>query len=332
MTLNAGDVIGASVTGSGTRLRVFDPAQRLVIGSTQDASFIYPATTPLPGGGNAVLAHVADETGTYYIEVTGIPGDYDVTLQGFRPGPAARGVTQTIFLDFDGAQLNTAPFGGSGVRTLSPLSGFLGLWGLPASAEDALIDRVISTVTENLEQDFAGTGVQLNVLNSRDDPDPFGQPNVSRLIIGGTIAESGVNTIGIAQSIDPGNFDTAETRADPARRRLRPGDRPRVVQPLPRGGERPGAVRRHRAGEHRLPRGRPLARQLARRPVRRRAEPDGRRAATSPCCTGSGPDGVGGTADDVDVDFGEDTYNPFEGFTGIEDTAANTRAALLQGP
>ena len=43
---------------------------------------------------------------------------------------------------------------------------------------------------------------------------------------------------------------------------------------------------------------------------------------------GVGPDGIGGTADDPDVDFGEDLLSPFEGFTGIEDTAARTRWAL----
>ena len=53
--------------------------------------------------------------------------------------------------------------------------------------------------------------MQVNVLNSRDHADPFGQPDVSRLIVGGTIAESGIDTIGIAQSIDPGNFETEET-------------------------------------------------------------------------------------------------------------------------
>jgi hypothetical protein len=35
---------------------------------------------------------------------------------------------------------------------------------------------------------------------------------------------------------------------------------------------------------------------------------------------GVGPDGVGGTADDTDVDFGDDAYLPFEGLSGTEDT------------
>ena len=35
---------------------------------------------------------------------------------------------------------------------------------------------------------------------------------------------------------------------------------------------------------------------------------------------GVGPDGIGGTAHDPNVKFGEDDYTPVEGFTGIEDT------------
>ena len=39
-----------------------------------------------------------------------------------------------------------------------------------------------------------------------------------------------------------------------------------------------------------------------------------------PGLVGVGPDGIFGTADDVDVDFGKDTFVPNEGFTGVEDT------------
>ena len=35
---------------------------------------------------------------------------------------------------------------------------------------------------------------------------------------------------------------------------------------------------------------------------------------------GVGKDGVGGTKDDLDVDFRKDRFYPFEGFTGTEDT------------
>ena len=61
-------------------------------------------------------------------------------------------------------------------------------------------------------------------------------------------------------------------------------------------------------------------RQLPRRPVQRGAQPDGPGGGNFPLLYGVGRDGVGGTADDPDVDFEMDTYNPSEGFTGLEDT------------
>jgi hypothetical protein len=46
---------------------------------------------------------------------------------------------------------------------------------------------------------------------------------------------------------------------------------------------------------------------------------------------GAGPDGVGGTPDDTDVDYGRNRLNPFEGFTGTEDTLNRTAWALAHG-
>ena len=44
------------------------------------------------------------------------------------------------------------------------------------------------------------------MLNARTNPELIGQENVSRIYVAGTIAETGISTIGIAQYIDPGNF------------------------------------------------------------------------------------------------------------------------------
>jgi hypothetical protein len=52
--LRAGDVLGATVKGSAAYLTVYDTVPREVHGSDQDATFIYPADSLLPGGGNAV--------------------------------------------------------------------------------------------------------------------------------------------------------------------------------------------------------------------------------------------------------------------------------------
>jgi hypothetical protein len=331
--LRAGDVLGGSVTGGGTELTVYDPSRRERIGSRQDASFIYPASSPLPGGGNAVFAHVADVTGRHAIAVTGGTGNYDITLEVYRPGAEslAKTAMQTIFLDFDGARVNTGIFGGPGVRQLSPFRAFLGRWGLTAAQEGAVGDRIVKTVTENLRRDFGAKGVAVRVVDGRHHKDPFGQPNVSRVVVGGTIAESGIPTIGIAQSIDPGNFETEETAlvlldvlSDPAADYEDPNpslnayltpqsDRVGFV------GQAVGNVVSHEAG-HFL--GSFHVDQFD--TVLNLMDQGG----NFPLLYGVGPDGVGGTADDWDVDFGEDAYNPGEGYTGVEDTAANTKWGL----
>ncbi len=43
---------------------------------------------------------------------------------------------------------------------------------------------------------------------------------------------------------------------------------------------------------------------------------------------GPGPDNIGGTADDRDVDFGKNQLNPGEGFNGTEDTLNRTAFGL----
>ena len=329
VNLRAGDVLSGSAADAAERLTIYDPDVREVFGSSQDASGIYPILSPLAGGGNAVVDHVATKAGTYYLAVEGVPGDYDVTLEVYRPGPQTRTATQKIFLDFDGQRINTAIWGGPGVSTLSPLSAFTGRWGIPAAQQNALIDRIIATVTENLKSDFSGTGVKIKILNSRDNADPFGQPDVSRLIIGGTVAESGVDTIGIAQSIDPGNFDTAETAlilldivSAPA------ADEPQAsfnayLTPASNRvkfvGTALGNIASHEAG-HYL--GNWHVDQF--NTVLNLMDQGG----NFPLLYAVGPDGVGGTADDPDVDFGEDTLNPNEGFTGLENTRTRTRWGL----
>lgn len=326
--LRSGDVLSSTVKGAATTLSVLNPSKREVFGSSQDASSIYPANTKLTGGGNATVDHVAATSGTYYLGVIGGSGSYDVDLEVFRPKLEA-GATQTIFLDFNGQKLNTGIFGGRGVTTLSPLSAFLGRWGIPASQQNAVIDRVVSTVTENLKRDFAGTGVAVKILNSRDNADPFGKANVSRLIVGGTIEESGVDTIGIASSIDPGNFDTADTALillDVVSGTVEEyGDASfnyylnASSNKVKFVGTALGNIASHEAG-HYL--GNWHVDQFNN--VLNLMDQGG----NFPLLYGVGDDGVGGTADDPDIDFGVDTLNPNEGFTGQENTRARVQWGL----
>jgi hypothetical protein len=331
--LRKGDVLGASLSGQAAWITVFDRHGVNVHGSNQDASFIYSANTPLPGGGNAVTDHVTDEDGWHYLAVSDGAGEYEIVVEAYRPGLEGGKKVQNLFLDFDGARLNTSIFGGPGVRTLSPMRDFLPAWGLTAADENAVINQVVATVTENIRRDLKNSGLNskfdVRILNSRDHRDTFGQPNVSRLIVGGTIDESGIPTIGIAQSIDVGNFDPDESAlilldvlSAPA------GDDASLntyITPASNKvlfvGRAVGNVASHEAGhffgDFHVDQFNEQANLMD-------------QGGNFPLMFAVGPDNVGGTADDPDVDFGEDDFNPNEGFTGIEDTATRLTFVLTK--
>jgi hypothetical protein len=308
------------------------------MGSQQDATFIYPGNSPLPGGGRATLDHVARANGRYALMVTGAgSGAYDVTVEALRPEEhQEKNAVQTLFVDFDGGFVNTGPLGGFGVVNMSPLASFLPRWGLTPADEDALIDVILATVQENLNSDLAQQGgnprFAVRVRNSRDNADTFGQTNVSRLVVGGTIAETGIDTIGISQSIDPGNFGHEETAlilldilGDPAGP---PGDPSLNTYITPASdriafiGHAIGNIVSHEAG-HFLG-----SFHVDQFDAQANLMDQG---GNFPLLYGVGPDGVGGTADDPDVDYGDDAFNPGEGFTGTEETLIRTAFGLSKG-
>ncbi|MBB5957246.1 hypothetical protein FHS29_003839 [Saccharothrix tamanrassetensis] len=167
----------------------------------------------------------------------------------------------TIFLDFDGARVNTSIYGlGGGLRDLSPLSDFLPRWGLAARDEHALIDAVIATVRENLEQDIAVKGtnprVALRILNSRDHADPWGaaerQPGRRRrhLHRDGHLHHRH-RAVHRRRQLRPGG-----DRAGAAGRDQLTGRAGVVDQLLPPAGKRPDRVHRPRGRQRHQPRGR----------------------------------------------------------------------------
>jgi hypothetical protein len=291
--------------------------------------------SPLPGGGNLSFAYVAERAGLYAVEVSQGRGRYDATLEVYRPGVRSSGepVTQRIFLDFDGERVNTGVFGGFGVTELSPLSRFLRRWEIPRRDLDLVIDEVVATVTENVNADLEARGLNddfaVEILNSRDHADPFGEPNVSRVIIGGTIRESGVYTIGIAQSIDPGNFEHEETALlllDVLSHRDRREEASLNAYLRARSdrvgfvGTALGNVASHEIGHY--------LGSFHVNPFNKRVN---LMDAGGPLIFGVGPDGVGGTADDPDVDYGVDRFWDLEGFLGLEHTL-NRSAWASFGP
>ncbi|WP_330270520.1 hypothetical protein OG205_25075 [Lentzea sp. NBC_00516] len=338
--LKAGDVLGASAKGKATRVVINDPAGREVFGSSQDFSFLYAENSPMPAGGNAVADFVAPKDGRYTVGVENGDGRYDVTVEAYRPGSELnpRPDVLTLFLDFDGARVNTRIFGTdptAGNKDLSPLKKFLPGWGLTAADENAVIDGVVATVRENIEKDLAAKGTNkrfaVRILNSRDHADPWGQPNVSRVVVGGSIAESGIQTVGIAQSIDAGNFGKEETSlvlldilsapAAQSRTSLNGYITP-ASDKIAFIGRAIGNITAHEAG-HMSGSWHQDQFNALDAIMDQGGNPKG--------MFGVGPDAVGGTADDIDVDFHEDVLNPNEGFTGIEDSLNRTAWAYVRG-
>jgi hypothetical protein len=335
--LTAGDVIGASVSGAGGQLALYAPDGELRIGSGQDLTFIHPSASPLPGGGNAALSYVAEAAGTWALAVRGTSqGAYQLDLVADRPAllSADYGGVQTIFLDFDGAVVDAGDFGVPiGTRALSPLSSFLGSWGLSLADEDAVIDAIVSTVVENASIDMRVKGsngdfdasemqgeFDVEILNSRDHPDPYGNPHVSRVVIGGTIFELGLATIGIAESIDVGNFETSEDSVVLLDLLSARAGNPNSLNTIPRA---PGAtiIDVIAAGVGNI-----ASHELGHYSGNWHTEPFATipnvmdQGGNLPNMVGVGPDGIFGTADDDDVDFGRDRFVANEGFTGVEET------------
>lgn len=332
--LKAGDVIGATIKGAGNRLQVFNSEGTEVIGSSQDISALYPVSSPLPGGGNAVLAYTASVEARHFIAITGREGNYDSTLEVYRAGlqKEPRRSVQTIFLDFDGARVQTRKFGGAGKKEITRLSGFLGNWGLGPDDEDPLIDEIVEVVKENLSHDLIDSGLNndfdVEIVDSRNDQVEFGNDRVSRVVIGGTVEELGIGTVGIATSIDPGNFGHEEDAIVLLDNLSAPAPNPVSINTyLPENttdkikliAQAIGNVVSHEAG-HYL--GNTHTDQF--NESANIMDQGGNFSGTF----GTGNDLLLGTSDDIDVDFGLDVFVPNEGLTGIEDTLNNSAFGL----
>lgn len=325
--LEACDILGAQLVDSGQQLLVRDPAGQLQVASSQDLTGIFPPASPLPGGGEASLSYIAATTGRYEVRALGAGGDYTLELRVFRPQLEPTAATKTIFVDFDGATVDPAIFTGpAGEVELSPLADFLPRWGLSAQDEDAVIDAILEALGENLVTDPEAQGPDgrfgLRLLNSRDHADPFGQPGVSRLIVGGSIQELGIPTIGIAQSIDPGNFEAAETGvilldllsgAAPDPNSLNSFPLAPGVSMVDLVGVALGNIAAHEAGHYV---GNFHTEQFNLLPSLMD------RGGNLPNTIGVGEDGIFGNEDDADVDFSQDPFEVTERFAGIEDTLA----------
>ena len=337
--LQAGDILGITLEEEARKLTLFDPDGMALMGSDFDGSFLYPLDTPLPLGGNANIAYIVNRAGRYAVAAERGDGAYTLALRVFRPVLEGAGMAQTLFLDFNGADYDAeAIFGGNPAAELSPLASFLDNLGLDPTPdgddEHAVIDAILATVEENLADDIRRFGGNLNyqidIRNSRDHPDPFGEPSVSRVIIGGNSDELGFTTVGIAESVDVGNFVTGETAIVLLDALTEPGTGSSLHQVVLNAettiidlmGTAVGNIVSHEAGHL-------FANFHTGHPDYPVNVMDGNPDLLN--FIGIGPDGVFGSDDDKDIDFGLAGFHINEGFTGVEDTR-NAIAFSLFGP
>jgi hypothetical protein len=321
--LRPGDVLGAAVTGAADTVRVSTPSGRERMGSVGvDAAALYPRRSPLPGG-TASVAYVAERAGRYTVSVDGDPGRYALRLSTHRPGAVGDG-RQTVLVDFEGGRVDTRPWHGPGVRRISPFSAFLERWGLAPSREAAMIRKVTREVRAALEVGARG----VRVVSSLTHPHLRGQENVTTVHVGGAVAEAGVDTIGISEGVDPGNFDHEDTALVLLDRLSESADRAFSLNHYLGAGSRREAfiaqgvanVAAHEVA-HNLG-----SFHTDNTEIDQLMDSAGRTGFAA--IYGVGADGVGGTADDVELRLGTDRYAQTEGFTGFQDTRTTTRWAL----
>ncbi len=356
--LQEGDVFGAVFQGAGggALLSVRDLKGEEEVSTPFNTSFIFPESHPFyAGAGQTTINYTVEESGKYAISVSGGEGPYNLKLQATRPYLELNNRTvQVVYVDYSGGAVDLSPwYGGPVIGNHTPFADFLPNWGLNPADADAITARITDVVRENLESDFNSPRVNPkqrvivtdNIRLGSDNelgPDFVGESfsanginyDVSTVEVSGTIPESGIGTIGIAQSIDPGNFDTEETAlllldilSGPATGlsanatyrindlELAPGvtREDAVVEVV-------GNITAHEAGHY-----------LGNWHLDGFSDVQGimdEGPGGMFNLAGVGPSGIFGGSDQTDVDFVEDFYSTREAFSGREDTEINTAYAL----
>ncbi len=354
--LRAGDIFQAAVVSIGAppSVIVMDANQNELMGTNSPFSAQYvPRNSPLyHATANAVVSLIIPETGTYYVRVGDASGAYSLQMKAMRNSIESEpiGTKQIVYLDFNGAVINGSIYSDSGVLGTTRLPSMidsLDAYGFIPEEENALIDRIVAVVKENFNGSLPTIGsngyfredgrpgaFDIEILNSRDHADPWGLPNVSRVIIGGSIDDF-TETIGLAESIDIGNFFREETAVVLAAEFFTGPDAD--VRLIPRAASKTlvdvYALAMGNVVSHELGHMFGAAHQHAANSTITLM--DSGNVPFSRTLIGVGPDGIYGTPDDVDLDFGRDLWSREvdreSTFTGRYDHAIGLSYALSTG-
>lgn len=290
---------------------------------------MYPVDSPLRHVGDLGVDHVAAIDGRHAVVVRNGAGSYDGELRVVPSAASAGADPQVVFLDTDGALVEPSTLDPTAQPSagLSRLSAFLFRWGLDPADEDRVVEAMVTRVEEIFGL-LAGDGPPLIDLRwSARHRDPWGTEGVSRVVVGGSQAQSGLITTGIAESVDPGNLDRDETAVVLLDLLSASGD-PESINGIDLAdgaskaelvGSTLGAVVAHEIG-HLLGNWHTDAANTVPSIM------DGGSPVAD--LVGVGADGTWGTADDEVIGFTRDAFDPVEGYSGLQDTAARTRAAL----
>ncbi|MBX3422361.1 MAG: tandem-95 repeat protein [Pirellulaceae bacterium] len=341
--LNAGDILDLRLSGlrNGVNgpgvLSLFDASRKELISSqwrplAQVSSM--PDDSPLTGslssgatGGEVAFHYVIPSSGLYYLRTsdasvtqTGTLNNYTLNMRRFRPPMESQpaGTKQILYLDFEGGFVSRSLFGfGIGSARMSPMRTFMQQYGLQPSDEAAFIDQIVSRVTAKFQALGALTtnpNFAIEIRNSKDHFDPWGESNVSRVVIAGTFQqlvgdpEAPSGLLGIAQSIDPGNYDTQETALVMHDTLIASMNSVPISSAVPRMNviaEAMAVVIAHEAGHyfgawHQDPSNTTLSIMDA--------------FFDPVISTGAGRDGIWGTADDVPIQFAADGFGGAQPF------------------
>jgi len=234
VTLDKGDVLGAAVRNTGTpALGIFNVSETLEKGVVGFGSFGV-SESPLPIDGNTAIDYIVEESGTYAIALGSSFGEYELELGVYRPEfEREKNRIQLIWLDYNGGPVSKEPwFGFPLITDHTPFRDFLPAWDLPNRNHDVrrITRKITSEVRDNLNRELARSRENKNfgvVVLGNDGTGRwdwieqfieqsgftiFGLTfEISVVEVSGTINESFINTIGIASTIDPGNYAVNDT-------------------------------------------------------------------------------------------------------------------------
>ena len=235
MDLEAGDVLSfgdlsPSSPVLGTAL--ISPLGETLLTSNLNASILYPSSHPYKNPGAVHGSVVVPESGTYAVSMAGsTSADYAVDLHVLRPPIEALPSNQVLYLTMWGRQ--SISYGGTTTiveNVFTPMTINPSIFDIDGQGgfidADVLMSPLLNFVAplfeveEGEEDDFMRNFIapslrsyvqaKLPDVDVRIGPRPTNEPSAAEVLIGGTTFEVGIDTIGIAQSIDPGNFAFGE--------------------------------------------------------------------------------------------------------------------------